>query len=84
MKSCYRNYIPYSMYQTKIMLCWVMCWLHGHVVCDGSLMVGIWGRLVGGNGRGDGAGDHTSVTIVLTLTQHKAFQSRDGWGQCCS
>ena len=66
------------------MLSWVMCWLHGHMVCDGSVMVGILGgRLVGGNGRGDGAGDHTSVTIVPTLTQHKAFQSRGGWGQCC-
>ena len=38
-----------------------------------------WGEWVG-----DGAGDHTSVTIVPTLTQHKAFQSRGGWGQCCS
>ena len=25
-------------------------------------------------------GDHTSVTIVPTLTQHNAFQSRGGWG----
>ena len=66
------------------MLSWLMCWLHGHVVCDGSVMVGILGgRLVGGNGWGDGAGDHTLVTIVPTLTQHKAFQSRGGWGQCC-
>ena len=28
MKNCYRKYIPYSMYQTEIMLCWVMCWLY--------------------------------------------------------
>ena len=62
------------------MLSWVMCWLHGHVVCDGSVMVG---RLVGGNGRGDGVGDHTSMTIVPALTQRNAFQSRGGWGQCC-
>ena len=63
------------------MLCWVVCWLHGHVVCDGNVMVGIWGRgWLGGNGRGDGVGDHTSVSIVPTLTQHKAFQSRGGWG----
>ena len=41
------------------------------------------GRLVWGNGRGDGVGDHTSVTIVPALTQRKAFQSRGGWGQCC-
>ena len=41
------------------------------------------GRLVGGNGRGDGVGDHTSMTIVPALTQRKAFQSRGGWGQCC-
>ena len=66
------------------MLSWVMCWLHGHVVCDGSVMVGkMGGRLVGGNGRGDGVGDHTSVTIVPVLTQRKAFQSRGGCGQCC-
>ena len=63
------------------MLSWVMCWLHGHVVCDGSVMVGnLGGRLVGGNGRGDGVGDHTSMTIVPTLTQRNAFQSRGGWG----
>ena len=35
------------------MLSWVMCWLHGHVVCDGSVMVGKmgeagWGEWVGG------------------------------------
>ena len=65
------------------MLSWVVCWLHGHVVCDGSVMVGILGGLVGGNGWGDVEGDHTSVTIVPTLTQHNAFQSRGGWGQCC-
>ena len=33
--------------------------------------------MVGGMG---GGMDHTSVSIVPTLTQHKAFQSRDGWG----
>ena len=66
------------------MLSWVVCLLHGHVVCDGSVMVWILGGEVGwGNGRGDGVGDHTSVTIVPTLTQHNAFQSRGGWGQCC-
>ena len=26
------------------MLSWVMCWLHGHVMCDGSVMVGKWGE----------------------------------------
>ena len=58
-----------------------MCWLHGHVVCDGNVMVGkMGGGWLGGNGRGDGVGDHTSVTIVPALT---AFQSRGGWGQCC-
>ena len=41
------------------------------------------GRLVGGNGQGDGVGDHTSMTIVPALTQCNAFQSRGGWGQCC-
>ena len=66
------------------MLSWVMCWLHSHVVCDGSVMVGnLGGRLVGGNGWGDGVGDHTSMTIVPTLTQRNAFQFRGGWGQCC-
>ena len=35
------------------MLSWVMCWLHGHVVCDGSVMVGNlggvwWGGMGGG------------------------------------
>ena len=66
------------------MLSWVMCWLHGHVVCDGSVMVGkMGGGWLGGNGRGDGVGDHTSMTIVPALTQHNAFQSRGGWGQCC-
>ena len=62
----------------------------------GSVLVtwpcGVWwecnggengGRLVGGNGRGDGVGDHTSMTIVPALTQRNAFQSRGGWGQCC-
>ena len=65
------------------MLSWVMCWLHGHVVCDGSLMVGILGGGWLGNRQEDGSGDHTSVTIVPTLTQNNAFQSRGGWGQCC-
>ena len=65
------------------MLSWVMCWLHGHVVCDGSVMVGILGEVGWGNGWGDGEEDHTSVIIVPTLTQHNAFQSRGGWGQCC-
>ena len=66
------------------MLSWVMCWLHGHVVCDGSVMVGkMGGGWLGGNGRGDGVGDHTSMTIVPALTQRKAFQFRGGWGQCC-
>ena len=49
------------------MLCWVMCWLHGHVVCDGNLMVGIWGEVGWGNRWWDGVGDHTSVTIVPCL-----------------
>ena len=31
------------------MLSWVVCWLHGHVVCDGSVIVGIlWGGWLGG------------------------------------
>ena len=35
------------------MLSWVVCWLHGHVVCDGSVMVGKmgeagWGEWGGG------------------------------------
>ena len=56
------------------MLSWVMCWLHGHVVCDGSVMGGEnGGRLVGGNGRGDGVGDHTSMTIVPALTQAQSI-----------
>ena len=65
------------------MLSWVMCWLHGHVVCDGSVMVGKMGEAGWGNGQGDGVGDHTSMTIVPALTQRNAFQSRGGWGQCC-
>ena len=65
------------------MLSWVMCWLHGHVVCDGNVMVGKWGEVGWGEWRGDGVGDHTSVTIVPALTQRNAFQSRGGWGQCC-
>ena len=65
------------------MLSWVVCWLHGHVVCDGSVMVGNLGGGWSGNGWGDGVGDHTSMTTVPTLTQHNAFQSRGGWGQCC-
>ena len=65
------------------MLSWVVCWLHGHVVCDGSVMVGnLGGGWLGGMG-GGGVGDHTSMTIVPTLTQRNAFQSRGGWGQCC-
>ena len=55
------------------MLSWVVCWLHGHVVCDGSVMVGkLGGGRLGGMG-GDGVGDHTSMTIVPALTQHNAF-----------
>ena len=65
------------------MLSWVVCWLHGHVVCDGSVMVEIWGEVGWGNGWGDGVRDHRSMTIVPTLTQHNAFQSRGGWDQCC-
>ena len=35
------------------MLSWVMCWLRGHVVCDGSVMVGkMGGGWLGGMGRG--------------------------------
>ena len=35
------------------MLSWVMCWLHGHVVCDGSVMVGkMGGGWFGGTGGG--------------------------------
>ena len=35
------------------MLSWVMCWLHGHVVCDGSVMVGkMGGGWLGGMGEG--------------------------------
>ena len=34
------------------MLSWVMCWLHGHVVCDGSVMVG----KMGGGWLGEWAG----------------------------
>ena len=70
------------------MLSWVMCWLHGHVVCDGSVMVGKMGGGWFGEWAGEwtGWGDpayHTSMTIVPALTQHNAFQSRGGWGQCC-
>ena len=25
------------------MLSWVVCWLHGHMVCDGNVMVGMLG-----------------------------------------
>ena len=53
------------------------------VVCDGSVMVGKRGEVGWGNGRGDGVGDDTSMTIVPALTQRNAFQSRGGWGQCC-
>ena len=35
------------------MLSWVVCWLHCHVVCDGSVMVGNWGE-VGWGGMGGG------------------------------
>ena len=48
--------------------------------CDGSVMVGNSGEVGWGNGWGDGVGDHTSMTIVPTLTQRNAFQSRGGWG----
>ena len=65
------------------MLSWVVCLLHGHVVCDGSVMVGKMGEVGWGNGWGDGVGDHTSMTIVPALTQCNAFQSRGSWGQCC-
>ena len=65
------------------MLSWVVWWLYGHVVCGGSVMVGILGGGWLGEWAGDGVGDHTSVTIVPTLTQHNAFQSRGVWGQCC-
>ena len=35
------------------MLSWVVCWLHGHVVCDGSVMVGkMGGGWLGGMGGG--------------------------------
>ena len=38
------------------------------------------GGWLGGMGGGMEWGDHTSMTIVPTLTQHNAFQSRGGWG----
>ena len=60
------------------MLSWVVCWLHGHVVCDGSVMVGkMGGGWLGGNGRGDGVGDHTSMTIVACInsgTMHSSLE----------
>ena len=35
------------------MLSWVVCWLHGHVVCDGGVMVGkMGGGWLGGMGGG--------------------------------
>ena len=43
------------------MLSWEMCWLHGHVVCDGSVMVGRMG--------GGGVGDHIPASIVPTFSQ---------------
>ena len=46
----------------------------------GMLWWGSWGEVGWGDGQGEGAGDHASVSIVPTLTQHKAFQSRGGWG----
>ena len=61
------------------MLSWEMCWLHGHVVCDGSEMVGILGgEWVGGwSGR-----SHTSVHCAHICSMC-AFQSRDGCGKGC-
>ena len=35
------------------MLSWVVCWLHGHMVCDGNVMVEILGGgWLGGMGGG--------------------------------
>ena len=52
------------------MLSWEMCWLHGHVMCDGSVMVGILGGgWLGEMGGGDGVGDHIPVSIVPTFAQ---------------
>ena len=65
------------------MLSWVMCWLHGHVVCDGSVMVGKRGEgWLGGMGGGWSGRSHIN-DHVPSLTQRNAFQSRGGWGQCC-
>ena len=41
------------------MLSWVMCWLHGHVVCDGSVMVG---KMGGGWSGGMGGGMEWEIT----------------------
>ena len=41
------------------MLIWVMCWLHGHVVCDGSVMLGEMG---GGRLGGMGGGTEWEIT----------------------
>ena len=49
------------------MLSWVVCWLHGHVVCDGSVMVGNlgeagWGEWVGGWSGRSHINDHCART----------------------
>ena len=41
------------------MLSWGVCWLHGHVVCDGSVLVG---KMGGGWWGGTGGGMEWEIT----------------------
>ena len=68
MNNCYRKLYPCSNgKQNKQMLCWVVCWLHGHVVCDGNVMVGILG---GGWLGGMGGGMEREITHQCPLCPH--------------
>ena len=49
------------------MLSWVVCWLHGHVVCDGSVMVG---KMGGGWLGGMGGGMEWEITHQQPLCPH--------------
>ena len=57
-----------------------MCWLHGHVVCDGSVIVGI----LGGGWLGEWVGGWSGRSHTSDQCAHSyltcAFQSRGVWG----
>ena len=66
MNNCYRKLYPYNNEQQNQMLSWVMYWLHGHVVRDGNVMVGI----LGGGWLGEWVGGWSGRSHIIIHCAH--------------